>query len=151
MRRIERTAWLVPVISCLAILPAAALTLRINPGQMSSTIVMEVTPDRAAPDGIVTLTGYGLGKSMVRDFYLVDSKGDHRVEILAQADTLVSFRVPASISLGRKRVAIERIAASDEPNGRSKLVEQDVNVEVVKSPALLNDPPMPYSGSPTGL
>jgi hypothetical protein len=112
---------------------------------------MDVTPYHVAPDGIVTITGFGLAKSMVRDFYLVDSKGDHRVEILAQADTIVSFRVPASISPGRKRLAIEKTVPAGEFNGRTKLVDQDIYLDVVKIPAQLNDPPMPYSKFPTGL
>jgi len=150
MRRIERGSWLLPAISCLTMLPAAgfALTfnLRINPGQIS-TVIMDMTPDRTAPDGIVTLTGFGLGQSMVRDVYLMDARGNHRVDILEQTNTTLRFRVPADMSSGRKRLVIERSRPADDLIGHRQLQPQDFFVEIDPG---ISDPP-PSAALPTGI
>lgn len=128
-------------ILCLTMFPLLILAFRIVPG-MLTPVVMEVTPDRAAPEEIVTLTGFGLGASMVRNVYLMDTKGDHRVEILEQTDTLLSFRVPGKITPGLKRLAIEVTDPSEKVTDRSKLVEQDCYLDV--APVQLRDAPIPH-------
>jgi len=150
MRRIERILMLVPAISCLAMFPAAAFTLRIGPWQMS-TVVMNMAPARVAPEGIVTVTGFGLGQSMVRNVYLMDAKGNHRVQILEQVNTMLRFRVPSDMSLGPKRLAIERAGLAYEFMGSPKLVELDFHLDVVNDAPTPADPPMPYPTFPTGF
>lgn len=147
MRRIE---WLVPAILCLTMLTAAttalAFNLKVNPVQMS-TVIMDVIPDRVAPEGVVTLNGFGLRQSMVGDVYLMDTRGNHRVEILEQTNTLLRFRVPVDMSAGRKRLVIERIMPGDDLRGNRQLQPQDFFVTIDPE---LADPP-PTSVIPTGL
>src|SRR5579864_8137352 len=91
---------------CLTVLPPAARAFKINPGILTP-VVMKVTPDRAAPSEIVTATGLGLDRSIVRNVYLVDAEGQTRVEILDQRSTLVRFRVPGRTPPGRKQLVLE--------------------------------------------
>jgi hypothetical protein len=113
------------------------------PGTLTPTVV-EVTPDRTAPYEIVTAKGFGLGRSMVRNVYLMDADGDHRVEVLEQTDRLLCFRVPGRIALGRKRLVLEVISPSEDAADRSNLVEQDIYLEV--DPIQLRDSPLMHPG-----
>src|SRR3974390_1615782 len=95
--RIDRVFLL--AILCLTMFPGLTPAFRLTPGTLTSAVV-EVTPNRTASDEIVTATGFGLGRSMVRNVYLVDAKGSYRVEILEQTDALLRFRVPARMGPG---------------------------------------------------
>jgi hypothetical protein len=126
--------------------PPAARAFTTVPG-MVTPVVLKVTPVRTAPYEIVTLTGFGLDQSMVRDVYLLDATGENRVEILEQANTLLRFRVPGRIAPGRKRLALEVEERSEQMNDSSKLVEQDFYLDV--DPVQFRDAPIPYPLLPT--
>lgn len=135
--RIDRVLPL--TILCLTMFPAPTHAFRIMPGRLTP-LVMEVTPDRTAPYEIVTATGFGLDRSMVRNVYLMDSKGKYRVEILEQTDRLLRFRVAGITPPGRKRLALELIGRSEAATDGSKLVEQDFYLDV--DPVQLRDAPL---------
>jgi hypothetical protein len=143
--RIDRVLLL--AIVCLTVFSVPTLALIVVPGTQAPMVV-EVTPDRTAPYEIVTARGFGLGRSMVRNVYLMDADGDHRVEILEQTDRLVRFRVPGRIAPGRKRLALEVTGPPEEGPGSSYLLEQDVYLDVEIQ---LRDTPPKYPWLPTDV
>jgi hypothetical protein len=125
MQRVHRI--FLTVVFFLALFPVTMLFgWRIVPGQVI-TVMMDVTPDHATAGEVVTVTGFGLGPSLVRDVYLVDARRAYNVEVLEQTSTMLRFRVPGNVPSGKKRLAAT-IA------GHAELVEQDVYLFVMPAP-----------------
>ena len=143
--RIDRVSML--AILCLTMFPLPGHAFRITLGNLTP-VVTAVTPDRTAPYEIVTVEGFGLGASMVRNVYLMDAKGDYSVDVLEQTDRLLRFRVPGKVPPGRKRLVLE-LTNRSEASDRSRLEETDFYVDV--DPVQLRDVPPAYPTLPTDL
>jgi hypothetical protein len=124
MQRVHRI--FLTLVFFLALFPVLTMAWRIIPGQVV-TVMMDVIPDHAAAGDIVTVTGFGLNPSLVRDVFLVDARRAYSVEILEQTGSLIRFRVPATVPSGRKRLAAA-------VRGRAELVEQDAYLVVTPTP-----------------
>ena len=136
-------------ILCVTMLPTPrqASAMKADVGTLAPVLI-EVTPNRAAPHEIVTVTGIGLGSHRVLNVYLMDAVCQYRVEIVEQTDRLLRFRVSGKTPPGRKRVALELTSSSQEVIG-AQLVQQDFYVDV--DPVQLRDAPPMKPVFPTGF
>ena len=111
---------LVLVLSAISLLAATALRNNV-------TFLYQVMPAEARPGDAVTVVGYGLDASHLKEIHLTNGELDSRMEILEQGDLAVRLRVPMKIRAGQMRFAI--VVAS-----RPELLEQPVFLKIL--PAL---------------
>jgi IPT/TIG domain len=122
MQRIHRI-FLMTVLFLVAVPVVRLLAWRIP---VEPVAVMEqIAPEAAMPGETVTVTGYGLDASNVRQVYLVFGKIEYRVGILEQTSTVLRFTVPADAPTGTMRVAATL-------TGRAELMEQPVVLRVLE-------------------
>ena len=88
-------------------------------------VMEQVIPDEAMPGEVVTVKGYGLEASNVRQVYLMWGRSECKVEILTQTRTVIRFRVPVDMPAGAMRLAAMLA-------GRPELVEQPVMLVVLE-------------------
>ncbi len=113
----------------LVLVLAAIPVVRLLGGDLSGsvTVMQQVTPAEARGGDVVTVTGYALDASHLKEVYLTDGQQDYRLEIVEQGNVAVRVRIPAKIPAGQLRFAI--IVAS-----RPDLLEQPVFLKIL--PAL---------------
>ena len=88
------------------------------------TFLQQAMPTEARPGDVVTVTGYALDATQLKEIYLTNGEVDYRVEILEQTDLVVRLRVPAKIPAGQMRFAI--VIAS-----RPEILEQPVFLRIL--------------------
>ncbi len=125
MRRIHRNL-LAAGFFLMAIAPAK-LIARI-PAVIPDTpvaVMEQVMPEEAMPGETVTVKGYGLDATNVREVYLMWGMSEFKVQIVKQTNTMIRFKVPVDMPPGAMRLAI-MVA------GRAELVEQPVMLVVLE-------------------
>jgi hypothetical protein len=85
--------------------------------------MVQVTPAEVSPGETATVTGYQLDSAHVAGVYLNDGRSHYKVEILAQTESTIQFRVPMSVPCGRMNLAAMK-------TGRREMVEQPVYLTV---------------------
>jgi hypothetical protein len=73
---------------------------------------------------LVKATGYVLNKDKVAEVYLTAKGSDYKLEITGQTDTVIRFKIPEGIPVGRYRFMV---LLKETP----KFLEQPVYLEVV--------------------
>jgi hypothetical protein len=125
MRRIHRMILTAGIVLLATPMKLTAWRL---PGVIPDTpvaVVEQVIPDEAMPGEVVTVRGYGLDVTNVRQVYLLWGKSEFKVQILKQSSTAIRFRVPVDMPPGPMRLAV-MVA------GRPELVEQPVMLTVLE-------------------
>lgn len=69
--------------------------------------VAAVAPDTAKAGDILKATGEGLAKASVVAVFLTNGADDLKTEIVEQADSAVTFKVPAKVKPGRWAVMLQ--------------------------------------------
>ena len=92
-------------------------------GEEVRALIQSVNPMDAKPGDEIVASGTNLGKKFILELYLTNGKDDIKVDMLKQADTEITFKVPKGMN-GRYRLMIMTNAI--EP----KFVEQPVRVNV---------------------
>ena len=95
--------------------------------QSASPLITGVEPATAKRGDLVTVTGQNLQKDNVAKVYLTDGvseKNDIQVEITAQSETEIKFKVPAKTMVGRMALMI--LTTTKPP----QLIEQPVKLTV---------------------
>jgi len=110
------------LVLVLSAIPLAKLTGRALDNDI--TFLQQAMPTEARPGDVVTVTGYALGATHLKEIYLTDGQVDYRVEILEQTDLVVRLRVPAKIPAGQMRFAIVIVR-------RPEILEQPVFLRVL--------------------
>lgn len=84
---------------------AAALFLvvfeAVSLAQAKSPRLTAVTPDTGKPAASFSTAGENLTKAVVKDLYLTNGKDDIKMEIVAQTNEAIQFKVPANTKPGR--------------------------------------------------
>jgi len=94
---------------------------------MAQTVLPRMTsvePTTAKTGADVGVVGENLDKDNVTEVYLTDGKNDFRVQVIKQAASAITFKVPASMKPGRFSLMVR--TSSTPP----KLVEQPVKLTV---------------------
>lgn len=79
----------------------------VDPAEPTPTPLMRVVEPTVAKVGMeVSVTGQNLGKECVAEVYLTVGKSSHKVDILAQADTELKFKVPANVPPASYRITV---------------------------------------------
>jgi hypothetical protein len=74
--------------------------------QTKSPRLATVTPDTGKPAAEYSTAGENLAKAAVKDLFLTTGKEDIKVEIVAQTDDSIRFRVPGNTKPGRYTLMI---------------------------------------------
>ena len=88
-------------------------------------VMEQVIPDEAMPGEVVTVKGYGLDATNVRQVCLMWGMSEFKVQILKQTSTIIRFKVPVDMPAGPMRLAVMLA-------GRPELVEQPVMLVVLE-------------------
>jgi hypothetical protein len=112
----SRAAFLLWAVLALLVLPSALVA--------QSCRIESVDPDTGKVGDTIGATGESIGKATVEELYLTDGTNDFKVPILEQSDTLIKFKVPATVKPGRYSLMIKT-------GGKTpKLLEQPVKMNV---------------------
>jgi hypothetical protein len=95
-----------------------------NERPMPTPLMRVVEPATVRAGNEVVATGDNLGKAVVAEVYLTANNVNTKVEVLAQADNEIRFRVPAGQKPGAYRVTV--LMRSAEP----VLIEEPVRLVV---------------------
>ncbi len=116
--------WLFALVAVFILFSGVALRAAADDkGDEVRALIQSVNPmDAKAGDEIVA-SGTNLGKKFILELYLTNGKDDVKVDMLKQADTEITFKVPKGIN-GRYRLMIMTNAIDP------KFVEQPVRVNV---------------------
>jgi hypothetical protein len=125
MRRIHRVILLTGFVLLATPVKLMAKRLPVIIPDTPVAVMEQVIPDEAMPGEIVTVKGYGLDASSVRQVYLLWGKSEFKVEIVSQTKNAIRFRVPVDIPPGAMRLAAMLA-------GRPELVEQPVMLMVLE-------------------
>jgi hypothetical protein len=126
MKRIHRTL-MAAGFFLMVIAPAKLIAKRL-PVIIPDTpvaVMEQVIPDEAMPGEVVTVKGYGLEATSVRQVYLMWGMSEFKVQILKQTSTTIRFKVPVDMPPGPMRLAVMLA-------GRPELVEQPVMLVVLE-------------------
>jgi len=93
-------------------------------GQEALPRLTVVEPANGKAGDILTVTGENLGKAIVAELYVTDSKTDWKAEMTEQSDTSIKFKIPGNVKPGRYKLMV--LTKGKEP----KLIEQPVRVEI---------------------
>jgi hypothetical protein len=88
-------------------------------------MIERIAPAEAVAGETVTVTGFQLDSKHVGELYLSGPEIRYKVEILAQSDREIRFRVPGYVPPGDLCIAIKLV-------GRTELVEQPMFVKIVE-------------------
>ncbi|MFN0102027.1 MAG: hypothetical protein ACKV2U_08050 [Bryobacteraceae bacterium] len=83
-----------------AVLSFVVLAVALS-AQSKSPRMATVTPDTGKPAAEYAAAGENLAKDAIKELYLTDGKNDIKMEIVAQKDDSIQFKVPASTKPGR--------------------------------------------------
>ena len=97
--------WIFTFISIFILLSGVALSAADDKGEETRALIQSVNPGDVHNGDTVVANGVNLGKKFVLDLYITDGKDDVKVEVIAQTDTSITFKVPADIK-GRYRLMI---------------------------------------------
>ena len=110
------------LLSVLLPLFAAAVDPKAEP--MPTPLMRTVEPATVRPGAEVVVTGDNLGKAIGAEVYLTADNVNSKVEVLAQSDNEIRFKVPADQKAGRYRVTV--LVKSVDP----LLIEEPVRLVV---------------------
>jgi hypothetical protein len=91
---------------------------------MPTPLMRVVEPSTVRPGAEVVVTGDNLGKAIVSEVYLTASEVNTKVEVLAQTNTSIKFKVPAGQKPGAYRITV--LMNSAEPT----LIEEPVRLVI---------------------
>jgi hypothetical protein len=107
-----------------AILLVAVVIPPTAAAQASFPHLSSVEPDTGSAGDVLVVSGENLSKSFVKELYLTDGQTDWKTEIVEQADTSITFKIPGNAKAGRFSLMV--LTAGAEP----RLIEQPVKVNV---------------------
>lgn len=108
-------------------LPLAAATETSKDTNPKPTPMMRVVQPAAVKAGSnVTIAGENLGREFIAEVYLSDGTTEQRVDIVAQTDEAIVFKVPANCKAGAYKVLV--LLTSIDP----MLLEEPVRLTVTK-------------------
>ena len=79
----------------------------VDPADPVPTPLMRVVEPSVAKIGMeITVTGQNLGKESVSEVFMTAGKSSHKVQITAQADSELKFKVPVNVTPGPYRITV---------------------------------------------
>ena len=95
-----------------------------DPAVQPTPVLRAVNPETVKAGETATVSGDHLDKSRVADLFLTNAQGDIKVEILAQSDSEIKFKLPAKVAAGRYNLLV--LLVDIEP----KLIEEPARLTV---------------------